>query len=64
MASQANKTATTRWRNKGEGEGNNPVAGSSNCRLCAQQKHPTTVGWDKSIGRAFRAGSDKIKANE
>ena len=39
----------------GGAEGHNPVAGSSDFRLCTQQKHKPHLlpQEDKSIGRAF-----------
>ena len=72
-ARRKNKTITTRWCNKG---GHSPVAGSSDFRLCAQQKHkPHLSPHYRGVGQEYwqslsylpsaaRAGSDKIKANE
>ena len=57
-------------------EGHSPVAGSSDFRLCAQQKHkPHLSPHYRGVGQVYwqslsylpsaaRAGSDKIKANE
>ena len=56
--------------------GHSPVAGSSDFRLCAQQKHkPHLSPHYRGVGQAYwqslsylpsaaQAGSDKIKANE
>ena len=56
--------------------GHSPVAGSSDFRLCAQQKHkPHLSPHYRGVGQEYwqslshlpsaaRAGSDKIKANE
>ena len=60
----------------GGGGGHSPVAGSSDFRLCAQQKHTPHVSLHyRGVGQDYwqslsylpsgaRAGSDKIKANE
>ena len=60
----------------GGAEGHNPVAGSSDFRLCTQQKHkPHLLPHYRGVGQEYwqslsylpsasRPRSDKIKANE